>query len=105
MPLRKFGIPPHGGIPFFAGESPRVLKTAQEKRSWSGWLWGLALDLRNVRGFGWRRMRVYRICRELELNLRIKLKERLVRERSEPLAVPEAIHQVWSMDFNTRPAQ
>ena len=41
----------------------------------------------------------YRIYRELELNLRIKPKKRLVREKPEPLAVPETINQVWSMDF------
>jgi len=31
---------------------------------------------------------VYRIYRELELNLRIKPKKRLVREKPEPLSVP-----------------
>ncbi|AOL19696.1 transposase [Xanthomonas citri pv. malvacearum] len=64
------------------------------------WGFGLCyLYLRNVKGFGWNHKRVYRIYRELELNLRIKPKKRLVRERPEPLAVPEAINQVWSMDF------
>ena len=33
------------------------------------------------------------------MNLRIKPKKRLVRERPEPLAVPETINEVWSMDF------
>ena len=42
---------------------------------------------------------MYRIYRELELNLRIKPKKRIVRERPQPLAVPETINQVWSMDF------
>ena len=41
----------------------------------------------------------YRIYRELELNLRIKPKKRIVREKPELLAVPETINQVWSMDF------
>ncbi len=64
------------------------------------WGFGLCfLHLRNVKGFGWNHKRVYRIYRELELNLRIKPKKRIVRERPEPLAVPEAINQVWSMDF------
>ena len=35
----------------------------------------------------------------MELNLRIKPKKRLVREKPEALTVPEAINQVWSMDF------
>lgn len=57
------------------------------------------LHLHYVKGFGWNHKRVYRIYRELELNLRNKPKKRLVREKPEPLAVPETINQVWSMDF------
>lgn len=37
--------------------------------------------------------------RELEMNLRIKPKKRLVRQKPEPLMVPENINQAWSMDF------
>lgn len=37
--------------------------------------------------------------RELELNLRIKPRQRIVREKPEALAVPETINQTWSMDF------
>lgn len=40
---------------------------------------------------------VRRIYRELELNMRIKPRKRLQREKSEPLAVPEAPNEVWSM--------
>ena len=43
--------------------------------------------------------RVYRIYRELELNLRIKPRLRLLRDRPEPPSVPVAINQVWSMAF------
>ena len=42
---------------------------------------------------------MYRIYKELELNLRIKPRKRLVREKPEALTVPQAINQVWSMDF------
>ncbi len=38
--------------------------------------WGFGLfflHLRNVKGFGWNHKRVYRIYRELELNLRINI--------------------------------
>lgn len=64
------------------------------------WGFGLCfLFLRNVKGFTWNHKRVYRIYRELELNLRIKPKKRIVREKPEPLAVPEAINECWSMDF------
>jgi putative transposase len=42
---------------------------------------------------------INRIYKELELNLRIKPRKRLVREKPEVLAVPQRINQVWSMDF------
>ena len=64
--------------------------------------WGLGLCylyLRNVKGFKWNHKRVYRIYMELELNLRIKPRKRLVREKPEALTVPQGINQVWSMDF------
>lgn len=64
------------------------------------WGFGLCyLYLRNVKGFGWNHKRVRRIYRDLELNLRIKTKKRLVREKPEPLAVPDAPNATWSMDF------
>ena len=64
------------------------------------WGFGLCfLHLRNVKGHAWNHKRVYRVYRELELNLRIKPRKRLVRERPQPLEVPKAINQMWSMDF------
>jgi len=64
------------------------------------WGFGLCRDyLRNVKGFCWNHKRIYRIYCELELNLRIKPKRRIEREKPVPLAVPEAPNQVWSMDF------
>jgi putative transposase len=42
---------------------------------------------------------VYRIYRELELNLRIKPKRRIKRDKPDALTVPESINQVWSIDF------
>ncbi len=64
------------------------------------WGFGLCfLYLRNVRGHGWNHKRVYRIYRELELNLRIRPRKRLKRDKPDELAVPDAPNQVWSMDF------
>ena len=86
-------------------------KTSEENTQIADWLvrltsafkdWGFGLCflyLRNVKGFTWNHKRIYRIYCELALNLRIKPKKRLVREKPEPLAVPHAINQVWSMDF------
>lgn len=49
------------------------------------WVFGLCFSyLRNVKGFRWNHKRVYRIYRELELNLRIKPRKRLVREKPQP---------------------
>lgn len=70
--------------------------TAAHKR----WGFGLCfLYLRNIKGFKWNHKRVYRIYRELELNLRIKPRRRLVREKPNKLAVPEFPNETWSMDF------
>jgi len=74
-----------------------LLRLTDNNRNWG---FGLCyLYLRNVKGFKWNHKRVYRIYKELELNLRIKPRKRLNREKPEPLSVPEAINQVWSMDF------
>ena len=43
--------------------------------------------------------KVYRIYRELTLNLRIKPRKRLVRSKPMALAVPEQMNEVCSMDF------
>ena len=74
-----------------------LIRLTENERNWG---FGLCfLFLRNVKGFGWNHKRVYRIYCELELNLRIKPKKRLKREKPEPLAVPEKPNQTWSMDF------
>ena len=56
------------------------------------------LYLRNVQDY-LNHKRVYRLYRELELNMRIKPKKRLKRDKPEVLAVPLAINETWSMDF------
>lgn len=74
-----------------------LLRLTDNHRTWGFML--CFLYLRNVRGFGWNHKRVYRIYRELELNLRIKPRKRLVRQVPQPLAVPAAMNEIWSMDF------
>jgi len=69
-------------------------------QTYKRWGFGLCyLYLRNVKGFGWNHKCVYRIYRELELNLRIKPRRRIKRDKPDELSVPTAINQVWSMDF------
>jgi putative transposase len=74
-----------------------LLRLTQAHRNWG---FGLCfLYLRNVKGFKWNHKRVYWVYRELELNLRIKLKRRLNRDKPEALVVPIAENLVGSMDF------
>ena len=74
-----------------------LLRLTDNHRNWG---FGMCyLYQRIVKGFKWNHKRIYRIYKALELNLRIKPRKRLAREKPEPLAVPEAINQVWSMDF------
>ena len=74
-----------------------LLRLTQAHKRWG---FGLCfLHLRNVKGFRWNHKRVYRIYRELELNLRIKPRRRITRAYPGELDVPKAANQVWSMDF------
>lgn len=69
-------------------------------QAYKNWGFGLCfMYLRNVKGFRWNHKRVYRVYKELELNLRIKPKKRLIREQPETLCVPEKMNVCWSMDF------
>ncbi len=74
-----------------------LVRLTHNQRNWG---FGLCyLYLRNVKGFCWNHKRIYRIYRALELNLRIKPKKRLVREKPAPLVVPTSLNDCWSMDF------
>ncbi len=74
-----------------------LLRLTHTRRNWG---FGLCfLYLHNVKGFKWNHKRVYRIYCELELNLRIKPKKRIKREKPAALTEPIGINQIWSMDF------
>jgi len=74
-----------------------LVRLTSNRRTWG---FGLCfLYLRNVKGFKWNHKRVYRIYKELELNLRIRPRKRLKREKPDALAVPEVPNHTWSMDF------
>lgn len=74
-----------------------LLRLSQTHKRWG---FGLCyLYLRNVKHFGWNHKRVYRIYRELELNLRIKPRRRITRDKPLALGTATATNQVWSMDF------
>ena len=64
------------------------------------WKFGLCfLYLRNVKGYSYSHKRVYRIYLELELNLRIKPKRYLIREKPDEREVPRQINAMWSVNF------
>jgi putative transposase len=66
-----------------------LVRLTENNRNWG---FGLSfLYLRNVKGYGWNHKRVYRIYRALELNLRIRPKKRMVREKPEALTVPHTL--------------
>lgn len=74
-----------------------LIRLTNNQRNWG---FGLCfLYLRNVKGYKYNHKRVYRIYKELELNMRIKPKKRIIRETPKPLSVPTAVNEVWSMDF------
>jgi putative transposase len=74
-----------------------LIKLTDKENDWG---FGLCFDyLRNVKGFKWNHKRVYRIYCDLALNLRIRPRRRLKRNKPEPLKEPVRPNQVWSMDF------
>jgi len=74
-----------------------LLRLTALNRTWGFML--CFLHLRNVKGYRYNHKRVYRIYKELELNLRIKPRQRLQRDVPDALAVPRQKNIMWSMDF------
>ncbi len=103
LACRTFGVSEtcYRYIPKLGDENGRIanllLGLTQVHRTWG---FGLCfLYLRNVKGHSWNHKRVYRIYRDLELNMRIKPRKRLNREKPEELAVPDAPNTMWLIDF------
>ena len=70
-----------------------LVKLTSNRRTWG---FGLCfLYLRNLKGYGWNHKRVHRIYCELQLNLRIRPKKRLKRDRPDALAVPDVANHTW----------
>ena len=103
LACRTFGVSEtcYRYAPKLVGENEEIadllVGLTNARRNWG---FGLCfLYLRNVQGRRWNHKRVYRIYRELELNLRIKPRKRLRRDKPDALSVPAAPNVSWSMDF------
>lgn len=73
-----------------------LLRLAESKPRWG---FGLMFDWTRHHGYDWNHKRVYRVYRELELNLRIKPKKRLPARESVPLDEAQEPNDCWSLDF------
>jgi hypothetical protein len=73
-----------------------LTRLAESKPRWG---FGLMFDWLRMRGHDWNHKRVYRVYKELELNLRIKPKRRFPSRNTVPLDEARQPNDCWSLDF------
>ena len=73
-----------------------LTRLAESKPRWG---FGLMFDWLRLHGHPWNHKRVYRVYKELELNLRIKPKRRFPSRNPVPLDDAQQPNDCWSLDF------
>jgi len=79
------------------GEVQAALTTLTTRHPAIGF-WQCCYRLWN-KGCGWNHKRIYRVYTEMKLNIRRRAKKRLPERVKQPLTIPTAPNQVWSIDF------
>lgn len=79
------------------GELQAALTALTDKHAAIGF-WQCCYRLWN-KGYGWNHKRIYRVYKDMNLNIRRRAKKRLPDRVKQPLAVPASPNQVWSIDF------
>jgi putative transposase len=64
--------------------------------SWGFWK---CMDRLQLLGHGWNHKRVYRVYREMKLNIRRRTKKRIPTRDPMPLDAPLLPNEIWSLDF------
>ncbi len=68
------------------------------KRHPTNGFWKLFHRIR-LAGMRWNHKRVYRVYKQMNLNIKVKRKKRLPSRNRVPLVVPGRMNETWSMDF------
>ena len=75
-----------------------LLELAEKHKRWG---FGLMFDYLRYNGHKWNHKRVYRVYKELELNLRIKPRKRIESRNPVPLSTPDSACVSYSVDFTS----
>lgn len=79
------------------GEVQEALTTLTTRHPSIGF-WQCCYRLWN-KGYTWNHKRIYRVYTQMKLNIRRRAKKRLPDRVKQPLTIPTASNQVWSIDF------
>lgn len=78
-----------------------LIKEMVKKYAYQETRWGFGKIMTKIKldSYPWNHKKVYRIYKELGLNLRVKPKKRKITRKAEPLVLPIKSNICWSIDF------